>query len=487
MDKHLAVEYSGNKKWFSYEIFESLKHGQSEKVINKELEQSQELCSKNNNLNLEEENKEEMKVESSSDGSISSFSNSGEEIDSEIPQEDYASLKNEIKELRNDLKTWMEKIAAPLNLIANYIMQNQIPKPEFFSIGNNEQNIANIHEINQSEVVVHTIEDYQKVRNKYPFETFIRSELANLDSKSKKEYSRVLKIAGNIEPLAYFLFKNLSLTSKTMRSFASIWKEYFKEYRDFDLDTLKSLYIEKDFKESERKETLKKKWKQWKRICLISFGVPKDKFPQIAFTSKLESQKRVNFDITKEFIKDAWKTLKFKGKIGDALLIHLMYALKLRTGEIRLLKFEDLSDKDLFTFKVYKSQRGKVKQIQLSKTLFNEIMDFKKVLIKKEVYNKTIRQTTKSEQVAGHFMFADSESTILKKFKSNFGGILDNFNLRPKDLREASFKEKDRELSMIKEMEFTENEEKESFTIKSKKFNRDSDIVKRTQKSKKKR
>ena len=65
-------------------------------------------------------------------------------------------------------------------------------------------------------------------------------------------------------------------------------------------------------------------------------------------------------------------------------------------------------------------------------------------------------------------MFADSESTILKKFKNNFRGILDNFNLRPKELREASSKEKDRKLILIKEMEFTENEEQESFTIKSK-------------------
>ena len=94
------------------------------------------------------------------------------------------------------------------------------------------------------------------------------------------------------------------------------------------MDTFKTLYIEKDFKESESKEKLKKKWK---RILLISFGVPKDKLLQIAFTSKLDSQKRVNFDITKEFIKDAWKTLKFKGKIRDELLIHLIYALKLRT------------------------------------------------------------------------------------------------------------------------------------------------------------
>ena len=75
---------------------------------------------------------------------------------------------------------------------------------------------------------------------------------------------------------------------------------------------------------------------------------------------------------------------------------------------------------------------------------------------------------------------------ILKKFKNNFRGILDNFNLRPKNLREASFIKKNRKLSLIKEIEFTENEEQESFTIKSKKFNRDSDIVKRTQKSKRK-
>ena len=54
------------------------------------------------------------------------------------------------------------------------------------------------------------------------------------------------------------------------------------------------------------------------------------------------------------------ENFKVKGKIEDALLIHLMYALKLRTGETILLRFEDLSDKDLFTFKVYKSQRRKV-------------------------------------------------------------------------------------------------------------------------------
>ena len=70
-----------------------------------------------------------------------------------------------------------------------------------------------------------------------------------------------------------------------MRSFSSTCKEYI----NFDLNRLKSRYIKKDFKESESKEKLKKKWMQWKSICLISFGVPKEKLLQIAFTSKLES------------------------------------------------------------------------------------------------------------------------------------------------------------------------------------------------------
>ena len=37
-------------------------------------------------------------------------------------------------------------------------------------------------------------------------------------------------------------------------------------------------------------------------------------------------------------------------------------------------------------------------------------------------------------------MYTDSESVIIKKFKRNFGGILNRFNLRPKDIRELSLK-----------------------------------------------
>ena len=58
----------------------------------------------------------------------------------------------------------MEKITAPLKIIANYIMKNRIPKLEAPIIENNASILANDPEINQRDVVIHTVEEYQKTR-----------------------------------------------------------------------------------------------------------------------------------------------------------------------------------------------------------------------------------------------------------------------------------------------------------------------------------
>ena len=63
-----------------------------------------------------------------------------------------------------------------------------------------------------------------------------------------------------------FCFRNQSITLKTIKSFVNTYKEYSREYKEFDLQMLKSIYIEKVFKQSESKLTLIKKWKQWRRI-----------------------------------------------------------------------------------------------------------------------------------------------------------------------------------------------------------------------------
>ena len=100
----------------------------------------------------------------------------------------------------------MEKIAAPLNIIANFITQNHTQKFESTIRESSMLTSENAQEINQADGVIHTVKDYQNVSDKYPFETFVRNELTHLDSKSKKEYSKMLKLADNYESLAFFLF-----------------------------------------------------------------------------------------------------------------------------------------------------------------------------------------------------------------------------------------------------------------------------------------
>ena len=57
--------------------------------------------------------------------------------------------------------------------------------------------------------------------------------------------------------------------------------------------------------------------------------------------------------------------LKQNWKVKDALLIYIMYALNLRTGEIILLMFEDINNTCLLIIKLYWSQKEK-----LSKSIY---------------------------------------------------------------------------------------------------------------------
>ena len=66
----------------------------------------------------------------------------------------------------------MKKIATPLNIIANFIVANQIPKIDNAQLVNNVSDENNRQEINQSEVDEYEIDHYETVREKYPYELF---------------------------------------------------------------------------------------------------------------------------------------------------------------------------------------------------------------------------------------------------------------------------------------------------------------------------
>ena len=359
-------------------------------------------------------------------------------------------LTYEIRLLRKELAGFISKVVNPLERIASRIelihtSSNLVQIEEKYNT-NYLINEAN----QQSEVVIHQVEDYESIRELYPFEKFKKEELNNLGPISKKEYERLLKLAEYYEPLAYFLYQNRTLTQQTMKSFILTFKEYFLKYDKFELTNLKLLYVERDMSEVENKETIKKKWKQWRRLATIIYGVKKDDFPIIKFSSKKKGKEQDHSAYDRELILNAWQTLSRNGKKADALLLHLMFALALRPVEARLLKFEDvLSNNKQMLIKVYKSKKDRTQQLTISKELYNEIMSYKQYLNDKNKYVESNRKTSKGDMITGHFMFNNSRNVIGNKFKSCFGGLIPDFKLRPKDMRIAAISDRNIHGSLI--------------------------------------
>ena len=254
------IVYEGLHKTFRYERNQHGSIDESEDPFKCDETPFKDNSEKDKDSEEKEEVKDEINQRSSDHFSKESLVMNREistPVDSELNND---ALITEIREIRKEVHTLVEKISTPLERIANFFEKYQdhflsSHHNTIFSQINNEN-----QSIKQSEVVLHQIEDYEKVREKYPYEVFVRDELPNLDSKSKKEYQRLYKLFENIEPLAFYLYKNPLLTEQTMKSFLVTYKEYSNMHDDFDLKKLKSIYIEKDLKELENKETLTKKW-----------------------------------------------------------------------------------------------------------------------------------------------------------------------------------------------------------------------------------
>ena len=416
------------------EYVESFKQQSNSKASEVDYEESKDKCNK---VNLDEES-----------GSISHFSKrSNKEV---AKRSELKELIDEIKLLRKELAGFISKIANPLERIASKI-ETIHTSPYFTQNDLKDHNIYKINEDDQqSEVVFHQVEDYETIRELYPFEKFKRDELNNLGPISKKEYQRLFKLAESYEPLAYFLYQNRSLTQPTMKSFILTFKEYFVKHDKFNLTDLKLLYVEKDMSEVENKETIKRKWKQWRRLATVVYGVRKEDFPVVKFSSKKKGKEQNHSAYDRELILDAWKTLSNKGNKVDALLLHLMFALALRPGEARLLKFEDvLINNNQMLFKVYKSKKDRIQQLTISKELYNEIISYKQYLIDENKYVESNRKTSKGDMITGHFIFNNSRNVIGNKFKSWFGGVIPDFKLRPKDMRIAAISDRNIHGSLV--------------------------------------
>ena len=403
-------------------------------------EQSESNCSE---IDENEELKEEVSAESEEYESQFNYLPNKRNTKVKEKESELNLLINEINSLKNLLSSGIERIVNPLERIAKWLEHSHTSHNIISHEPINHRSCNLNYENQQSEVLIHEVEDYEAIRELYPFEIFKRDEFPSLGPISKKEYERLLKLSKNQEPLAYFLYQNRTLTLQTMKSFILTFNEYFSKHDKFDLTSLKLHFIEKDLSEVENKETLKKKWKQWRRLSLIIYGVKKDEFPLIKFSSKKKGKEQDHSAYDRDLILKAWSTLSKQGNKSDALLLHLMFALALRPGEARLIKFEDVEFKNnQYSIKVYKSKKDRIQQLSISQSLYDEITNYKQQLITSNKYQETSRKTMKGDNVVGHFLFWYSRNVIGNKFKSWFNGAVPEFKLRPKDMRIAAISDR---------------------------------------------
>ena len=166
------IVYNGLHKIFRYEM---IQHWDIEEPLDdfKSYHTPSKENSGKDRLSEEKEDPNEGIIHGSNDNlskeSLAVKRNNSIHTDSE-PNKD--ALLNEIREIRKEVHILAEKITNLLETYQNHFL-NISHNPNIDQISNKNQDLK------QSEVVLHQIEDYEKVRDKYPYEVFTRDKLPN--------------------------------------------------------------------------------------------------------------------------------------------------------------------------------------------------------------------------------------------------------------------------------------------------------------------
>ena len=90
-----------------------------------------------------------------------------------------------------------------------------------------------------------------------------------------------------------------------------------------------------------------------KRLAICSFGIKKEEFPKIKFSSNKQGREENISAINKNQYLKAANLLYEKGEFEDSLLINIMWCFASRPSEMLTLRFEDFEDKDDQKFVYY--------------------------------------------------------------------------------------------------------------------------------------
>ena len=93
---------------------------------------------------------------------------------------------------------------------------------------------------------------------------------------------------------------------------------------------------------------------------------------------------------------------------------------------------------------LYISKNNSWQQIPITESLYKRIIKYQNDL-KKNGKCYMANRSTKEENIVGNFLFKDSKSSIIEKFRTKFGGLLKDFDICSKDPRISSLNDKNSE------------------------------------------
>ena len=280
----------------------------------------------------------------------------------------------------------------------------------------------------------------------YPFEKFEVNQLPHLEKESLKFYKEQLKFADKDKALAFYFFEHRNLSAGVKAGIKTAYNQFKLKNSIFSIDNLKNFFTNLDITNSMASSKLSLHWERMKRLAICSFGIKKQDFPKIKFSSNKQGREENVSAINNDQYLKAANLLNAKGQYEDAWLIHIMWSLSSLPNEMFTLRFEDFEDKDgQKSVLYYANKKNQRKKFTISEELYTQVMNFKEMKVNNRTYQIRSFTTPTGKTITGHFVFDLTRSKLQKKFSRKFAKLIPDMKSRPKDIRMSSISNEFRE------------------------------------------
>ena len=110
-------------------------------------------------------------------------------------------------------------------------------------------------------------------------------QLPQLENESLRFYKEQLKLWKIDKALAFYFFEHHNLSAGVKAGIKTLYNKSKEKYKVFCIDNLKNYFTNLDITNSMAKSSLSLQWERIKRLVTCSFGIQKNEFPKIKFSS----------------------------------------------------------------------------------------------------------------------------------------------------------------------------------------------------------